>query len=66
MNSVVVQELEQNREHHLELTLMAGRKGLKKTITHSQVQRNAGAVRESRAARPRGPLAFRRFRSAGR
>ena len=39
MNSVVVQELEQNREHHLELTLMAGRKGLKKTITHSQVQK---------------------------
>lgn len=39
MNGVVVQELEQNREHHLELTLMAGRKGLKKTITHSQVQK---------------------------
>ena len=39
MNSVVVQELEENREHHLELTLMAGRKGLKKTITHSQVQK---------------------------
>ena len=39
MNSIVVQELEQNREHHLELTLMAGRKGLKKTITHSQVQK---------------------------
>ncbi len=39
MNGVVVQELEQSREHHLELTLMAGRKGLKKTITHSQVQK---------------------------
>jgi HPr kinase/phosphorylase len=39
MNSVVVQELEENREHHLELTLMAGRKGLKKMITHSQVQK---------------------------
>jgi HPr kinase/phosphorylase len=31
--------LEQNREHHLELTLMAGRKGLRKKITHSQVQK---------------------------
>ncbi len=39
MNSLSVQELEQNREHHLELTLMAGRKGLKKKITHSQVQK---------------------------
>ncbi len=39
MNSLTVQELEQNREHHLELTLMAGREGLKKQITHSQVQK---------------------------
>jgi HPr kinase/phosphorylase len=39
MNSLTVQELEQNREHHLELTLMAGREGLKKKITHSQVQK---------------------------
>jgi len=39
MNSLSVQELEQHREHHLELTLMAGRKGLKKKITHSQVQK---------------------------
>jgi HPr kinase/phosphorylase len=39
LNSLSVQELEQNREHHLELTLMAGRKGLKKKITHSQVQK---------------------------
>src|SRR4030042_246581 len=39
MNSLVVQELEQNRGHHLELTLMAGRNGLKKKITHSQVQK---------------------------
>jgi len=39
MNGVVVQELEQNREHRLELTLMAGRNGLDKTITHSQVQK---------------------------
>ena len=39
MNSLVVQELEQNQEHHLELTLMAGRNGLKKKITHSQVQK---------------------------
>jgi HPr kinase/phosphorylase len=39
MNSLIVQELEQDQEHHLELTLMAGRKGLKKKITHSQVQK---------------------------
>src|SRR4030043_2193386 len=39
MNSLIVQELEQNRGHHLELTLMAGRNGLKKKITHSQVQK---------------------------
>ncbi len=39
MNGVVVQELAENQEHHLELTLMAGRKGLKKAITHSQVQK---------------------------
>jgi HPr kinase/phosphorylase len=39
MNSLTVQELEQNKEHHLELTLMAGRKGLKKKVTHSQVQK---------------------------
>jgi HPr kinase/phosphorylase len=39
MNGVAVQELEQDREHHLELTLMAGRNGLKKAITHSQVQK---------------------------
>lgn len=39
MNSLNVQELEQTREHQLELTLMAGRKGLKKKITHSQVQK---------------------------
>jgi HPr kinase/phosphorylase len=39
MNSLIVQELEQDQEHQLELTLMAGRKGLKKKITHSQVQK---------------------------
>jgi len=39
MDSIAVQELEQAREHHLELTLMAGRKGLRKKITHSQVQK---------------------------
>ncbi len=39
MNGVAVQELEQSREHHLELTLMAGQKGLKNTITHWQVQK---------------------------
>lgn len=39
MNHLIVQALEQGQEHHLELTLMAGRKGLKKKITHSQVQK---------------------------
>ena len=39
MNNLIVQTLEQSQEHHLELTLMAGRKGLKKKITHSQVQK---------------------------
>jgi len=39
MNGVIVQELEQSREYHLELTLMAGQKGLGNTITHSQVQK---------------------------
>lgn len=39
MNHLVVQEFEQSQEHRLELTLLAGRKGLKKRITHSQVQK---------------------------
>jgi len=39
MGNVLVQELDQDREHDLGLTLMAGRKGLKKGITHSQVQK---------------------------
>ena len=39
MNSLLVKELEQNQERHLELALMAGRKGLKKKITHSQIQK---------------------------
>ena len=39
MNGVIVQELQQSREYHLELTLMAGQKGLGNTITHSQVQK---------------------------
>ncbi len=39
MNSLIVQAFEQDREYHLEMTLMAGRKGLKNRITHSQVQK---------------------------
>jgi HPr kinase/phosphorylase len=39
MGGLLVQELDQDREHDLGLTLMAGRKGLKKGITHSQVQK---------------------------
>ena len=39
MNSILVQELEQDKEYHLDLTLMAGRKGMRKRITQSQVQK---------------------------
>jgi HPr kinase/phosphorylase len=39
MSGLVVQDLEQNRESYLGLSLVAGRKGLKKRITHSQVQK---------------------------
>jgi HPr kinase/phosphorylase len=39
MSSFVVQELEKSKEPSLSLTLLAGRKGLKKKITHSQVQK---------------------------
>jgi HPr kinase/phosphorylase len=39
MNHIIVQELEQSQGYPLELTLMAGRKGLKKKIAHSQVQK---------------------------
>lgn len=39
MSSIAVEELEQDREHHLGLTLMAGKKGPRKRITHSQVQK---------------------------
>jgi HPr kinase/phosphorylase len=39
MSGLLVQVLDQDREHDLGLTLMAGRKGLKKGITHSQVQK---------------------------
>jgi HPr kinase/phosphorylase len=39
MSSLLVQELEQDREYHLDLTLMAGRKGMRRRITQSQVQK---------------------------
>jgi len=39
MNGLAVQELEQNRGSYLGLSLVAGRKGLQKKITHSQVQK---------------------------
>ena len=39
MDGLLAQELEQNQGHHLELTLMVGRQGLKRKITHSQVQK---------------------------
>ncbi len=39
MNSIIVKELEKDREFGLGLTLMAGHKGLGKKITESQVQK---------------------------
>jgi HPr kinase/phosphorylase len=39
MSSIAVDVLEQDKEHHLNLALMAGRKGLQKRITHTQVQK---------------------------
>jgi HPr kinase/phosphorylase len=39
MSGLLVQDLEQDRAHHLELTLVAGRSGLKRRIGHSQVQK---------------------------
>ena len=39
MSGLVVQELEECKDRHLALTLMAGRKGLGKRITHSQIQK---------------------------
>ncbi len=39
MSSLLVQELEQDQTFHLGLTLVAGRKGLKKGIAHPQVQK---------------------------
>jgi len=39
MKGLLVQDLYQDRDFHLGLTLMAGRKGLKKKITHPQVQK---------------------------
>jgi HPr kinase/phosphorylase len=39
MSGVLVQELDQNKDHPLDLILAAGRKGLSKQITHSQIQK---------------------------
>src|SRR4030042_4497255 len=39
MSGLLVEELEQDREHDLGLILMAGRKGLKKRVSYSQVQK---------------------------
>jgi HPr kinase/phosphorylase len=39
MDSFAVEELEQNRQPQFGLTLMAGRKGLKRKISHTQVQK---------------------------
>lgn len=39
MAEILVQELKEDKKYHLGLTLVAGRKGLKKKITQSQVQK---------------------------
>jgi HPr kinase/phosphorylase len=39
MSGILIQELEQNKDNALGVTLMAGRKGLKKRINHPQVQK---------------------------
>ena len=39
MGTLLVQTLDQQKEHYLGLTLMAGHRGLRKRITHSQVQK---------------------------
>jgi HPr kinase/phosphorylase len=44
MEDLFVQELERSEEHHLGLTLLAGRRGIKKKITQTQVQKMGLAV----------------------
>ena len=44
MDSVVVEELIQSVGVHLDLTLMAGKRGIKKRITHPQVQKMGLAI----------------------
>ena len=39
MSGLLVQELDESKDPHLALTLLAGRKGLSKRIAHSQVQK---------------------------
>jgi HPr kinase/phosphorylase len=39
MSGILVQELEQDKENELGLTLMAGRKGLRKRVSHPQIQK---------------------------
>ncbi len=39
MNRLIVQELEEDKGYHLDLTLVAGRGGLHRSIAHSQVQK---------------------------
>ena len=39
MDRLIVQELEEDKAHHLDLTLVAGREGLHRSIAHSQVQK---------------------------
>ena len=39
MSGLLVQDLEESRDPHLALTLVAGRKGIRKRIAHSQVQK---------------------------
>ena len=46
MNGILVQELEQNRDYHLNLVLVAGAKRSQKKIAHSQVQKMGLALTE--------------------
>ena len=55
MSNFLVRELEQDKKHHLGLTLIAGRKGLTRRITHPQVQKMGLAL-----------TGFTRFTNPGR
>jgi hypothetical protein len=45
MSGLLVQELEESRDPQLALTLVAGRKGIRKKVAYSQVQKMGLALR---------------------